>query len=159
MSKLFLGGIPTAPDVKKLREAFDGLEVGAEISHQEVEEITDCDRKSSRYRSVTTAWRKEVLRELNVQIESVPGEGFRILNATERLIHGHKRFSEGTRKQARSIRRVSMIPDKELTQIERSKRDHMQRIGAKIIEHATDFAKQLEAPAPQAQVSQLRARK
>lgn len=156
MSKLFLGGVPTAPDVKKLRKAFPELVDGQDISHEEVESVLNMDSRSSRYRSVTTAWRKEMLNEENIEVSAVAGVGFRCLTGPERLSTNIKGFRAGTRKQGKSIRRVTMVPAEKLGEQDQAKQLHLMRLGSQIVQQAASVMKQIEAPKSQEQLTLLR---
>ena len=80
MSKLFLGGVPTDIEVRLLNEEFGQPEEGQEITHEDVEKTVKLNRKTSRYRAVTLAWRRALLEEHNIQLGAVPSVGFRCLN-------------------------------------------------------------------------------
>lgn len=157
MSRMFFAGMPTEPDVKKLREHFSELPEGLEIPHEEIETCIAAKRDQSRYRTIVTAWRKSLLNQNNVELGSVAGVGYKVLTPGERLRHNYDGFQQGTRKQARSIRRVSIIPDDRLSLPERGKRDHIQRMGAMIVSQSAELAKTIDPPKPAAQISQLRA--
>lgn len=156
MSKLFLGGIPTAPDVKILREALGEIMIDTLIPHERVEMITGLSRKSPRYRCITSAWRKEMLRQYNVEIGAISGEGFKVLSSSERLTTNYSGFRQGVRKQARHLRKVTMIRSEELTDSERAKREHLQRIGAVIMDQSSQLTRLIEPPKAREQVSRLK---
>lgn len=156
MSKLYLGGIPTGPDVKRMHEAFDARSVGESITHTEVEAVLEVDRHSNRYRTVTSAWRRERLGQDNVEIGVIPGEGFKVLTPSERVSSNIKGFQSGTRKQGKSLRRVAMVKSDSLTPVERTKVDHFQRIGARIMQESLTMMREIEPPKPQAQITQIR---
>lgn len=156
MSKLFLGGIPTAPDVKKLREAIGELIEGRDIAHDEVRAILGLEPRSSRYRSVTTAWRREMLNEHNIEISAIPSIGFRVLPQAEQLTTNIKGFKQGTRKQGKSVRRIAQIETEKLSEAEQQKHMHMVRLGTQVVQHAGSIIKQIEPPKAQEQLSLLR---
>jgi hypothetical protein len=58
----FFGGVPTDPDIKRLRDHFPDsqMQEGAQFPYADVEEVLGVDRKSNRFRTVTTRWRKIV---------------------------------------------------------------------------------------------------
>jgi len=153
MSKLFLGGVPTAPDVKKLRTAFPEIAEGTDFTHEQIEAVIGLSPKSNRYRCVTLAWRKEMLNSHNIEIAAIPTIGFRALTGVERLDTNIKGFKQGTRKQGKSIRRVTMVRAETLTQIEQSKQLHVMRLGAAVLSQASAMMKEIEPPKPKQQVS------
>lgn len=148
MSKLFLGGIPTAPDVKRIRETLGDLPEGSEIPHSWIEEIINCKSDSSRYRSVTMVWRKTVLREQNIEIDAVPGVGFRVLVGAERINRNYSKFRSASKLQGRAVRRIGSIPDAVLTSTDRARRDLIYQNAARAVETAALVAKQIEPPKP-----------
>lgn len=156
MSRLFLGGIPTAPDVKKLRTAFPEIKEGDQITHEQVEAVLKLDAKSSRYRSITTSWRKELLNELNLELAALPTIGYRCLPAGERLTTNIKGFRQGTRKQGKSVRRVIMIEAEKLSDVDQAKQLHMMRLGQAVVAQATSVMKELNGPKASEQISLLR---
>lgn len=157
MTKLFLGGIPTGPDVKRLRESLPKLTDGLEITHDDVSAVLGLSPRTSRYRAVTGAWRKDALNLDNIEIAAVPSIGFKCLSGPERLSANIKGFRQGTRKQGKSIRRVTMIRAETLTDDEQAKQLHVMRLGQQLIGQAASMMKQIEAPKAQEQVSLLRA--
>lgn len=60
--RVYFGGVPTEPDVKKLLERFDVEDMipGYEIKYSEVSEVIGQPKEASRWRTVTTAWRKRL---------------------------------------------------------------------------------------------------
>ena len=85
MSKLrFNGGIPTEPDVALLMEAYKVPEPGTLIEYSAAESIIGQKRSACRFRSVTTAWRKKLLKDHNVIMGAVKNVGFKSLEPNER---------------------------------------------------------------------------
>lgn len=156
MTKLFLGGVPTAPDVKKLRKAFPEIEEGTDFTHDEVGAVIGLQPNSSRYRCITTAWRKEMLNEFNIEIAAISGIGFRALTGPERLDTNVKGFKQGTRKQGKSIRRVTMVRAETLNELEQSRQLHVMRLGAAVLSQASSMMKEIEPPKLKQQVSTQR---
>lgn len=149
MATLFLGGVPTEPDVKLLRQAFPSIQPGDEFSHVDIARVIACDLKSSRYRTVTTAWRKFLLANENLEVAPIPGAGFRCLTADERVTTNIKSFQSGTRKQARSLRRASTIRRHEISSASNTKLDHLNRFGARILEAASEMSREIAPPSKQ----------
>jgi hypothetical protein len=100
----FNGGIPTEPDVRKLMDAFGVPNEGALFSHESISRIIECDPKSHRYRSVTTAWRKKLEHEHNVVLIAVPGIGYKVGTPDDRVEHGHGKLRSGQRITRRAYR-------------------------------------------------------
>lgn len=156
MSKLFFGGIPTAPDVKKLREAFPRIEDGTDFTHEQIQAVIGLHPKSARYRGVTLAWRKEMLKDHNIEIAAVAAVGFRALTGPERIESNIKGFKHGARKQGKHLRRVGMVPSETLAPSYRDKQTHFMRLGAAVLSQAGAMMKELEPPRAQPQISHQR---
>lgn len=154
-SKLFLGGLPTAIDVKRLRETFPDLRPGDEITHERVEAALGIPRTDGRYRTVTSAWRRDLFRLDNVEVGAIVGIGFRVLTAEERVDAGVGRFQQGTRIQGRSLRRMRTIRPSDLDAPHQAKLDHAIRVGASVFQAGQALTKGLDPPKPAAQVTQL----
>jgi hypothetical protein len=153
MSKMFFGGMPTDIDVRRLEEAFPKLQEGDDISHEQVEAVIGVDHTKSRYRVVTNAWRKQLLRDSNIELGSVSGVGFRCLKPEERISGSVKGFQQGVRKQMRSVKRSALVrtDDERLMK----KQDLLRRYGAAIVNEATNMMKEIEPPKPQAQMPRI----
>lgn len=146
MSKTYFGGIPTSVDTRRLDEQFAGLMDGDEITHDEIEVVIGVRRGSSRYRTVTDAWRRSLLREKNIELAAVSGVGFRCLPPAERISASVRGVQSGMRKQLRSITRSAMVrtEDEGL----RRKQDLLQRYGAVLRAEASKTMQEIEPPKP-----------
>jgi hypothetical protein len=153
MGQVHFGGLPTNIDVRKLREAFGSLREGDEITHEMIEEVIGFKRDSSRYRTVTLAWRTALLKEDGIELGAVTGIGFRYLNASERIASSLRGFQSGTRKQMRSVRKAVQVRTDDPTLIKRQ--DLMRRFGAAIAAEATSMMKEIEPPKSQSQLPRL----
>jgi hypothetical protein len=129
--KVFLAGMPTEPDVKLLKQAFE-LKDNLEISHEQVEKIIGVSRKTWRYRSIVDAWRRAVEREQNIIIGAIPGIGFKVLPPSERVSLCVSKVASGTRMVRRAGVRAAMIPTHNLSKEEQMKAEHVVRLAAKI---------------------------
>jgi len=60
-NNVYFGGIPTGPDVNKLNDTFKlrDMAQGDTILYSEVSKIIEQEPGSSRWDSVTNAWRKK----------------------------------------------------------------------------------------------------
>lgn len=153
MTKMFFGGVPTAMDVRRLNEAFPDLEEGDEISHSDIEALLELDHKSSRYRTVTSAWRRAMLNDHNIEIGAVAGAGFRCLTPGERVSGGIKGVKIGTRKQMRSVRRVMFVRTDD--PILCRKQEVLQRFGIAVSAQASTMMKEIEPPKPTQRLPRL----
>lgn len=102
MSELYFGGVPVEPDVKKLLKVYPTLNVGDVIRHSEIEEHLGVKYRSSRYRTVTDAWRKRMFCDQNILLGAVSGVGFKVLSPDERLDRVSGRFRAASRQDVRA---------------------------------------------------------
>lgn len=110
MAIVFHKGSATGADVRKLIEAFGTPSEGAEISHDEIASaIENVSPSDSRYKTVVAAWRKVLLERHDVDLGSVHGYGYRVLNAQERIDAGINGSKSGMKKILRSARRGDRV--------------------------------------------------
>lgn len=119
--RVFLGGVPVAPDVDKLFEAFGLPAKGIVFTYRELEEVLGILMDSNRFTSVLNSWRKRLLREHNLVTEAVRGEGVRILTESQRVGHVVHRNRSAYR-QARKAYVIGYSTDVgKLSDVEKSK--------------------------------------
>lgn len=142
---IFQSGVPTEPDVKRLIEAFPKLVEGQTIAYQDIEVILGIDRKQSRYRTVTTAWRRAMLRVHNIEIEAVKSLGFRVMPPNDRLTGSVKRFGRGVRAVGRSVGTMRRVPAERLSEEQQRVYDHASRRMQSTLDHARGEAQSIAA--------------
>lgn len=141
-SKLYFGGIPTEPDVKRLEKRFGAPAPGV-IEHAEIEETIGQQRDSSRYRTVVAAWRRRLLREENIASAADPGVGIRILTEPERVDHAQRHLGLSAKRVVKEHRWAMMIDASKLDDVSRHKRDHVIRVSASMAAAASGGMKEL----------------
>jgi hypothetical protein len=75
-------GLPTGPDVTLIRKRWPNLKVGDRIEYEEVAELLGVKIGSSRWETVTQAWRRRELDDGRV-IKCIPGKAFVVANAEQ----------------------------------------------------------------------------
>ena len=153
MSKMFFGGMPTGPDVRKLMKAFAALSEGDEITHESVESVLEIVRRDSRYKTVTTAWRRQLLKDRNIELAAIANIGFRALTPSERVSGAVAGIRYGVRKVARSVNKVTSVETTDPLLIH--KRDHMRKLGNALIQSATAGMREIEPPKAQRPLPRL----
>jgi len=153
MTKVYFGGVPTDGDVRNLMDHFGQPKPGDEIPHEEVEAVLHSTREASRYRTVTTAWRKKMLREHNVDLSALPGVGFRCLTDAERVAAGVSGVQSGLRKQLHSVVRADRVQTDD--EALRAKQDVLRRDGIALRAEATKAMRQIDPPKPAEQAPRL----
>lgn len=133
-NRAYFGGMPTSIDIKKLLDHWpiSEMKVHDIFLHSEIEEIIQTPKKSNRYQTVTTRWRKRVRSDTQkIVIGPMPdGTGFWVLSESEKHELSRCRLRESFRK-ARETLIVNAITDrKQLTAEEQGEYDHTQKMGA-----------------------------
>lgn len=146
MSKMFLGGVPTGPEVDRLIKEIEARP-GVEVTYQEVERITGIRQRDNRFRSVTSAWRKRVFRERAIQVKAEGGR-FVMLTPDEALTNGIVSFHKIGRALGRTSVRISVINEAELTPARADTKRLMQREIEVVTDAARRAAKVIAGPAP-----------
>jgi hypothetical protein len=145
MAKVFLGGVPTEPDVKAIREAFPDVKPGDTISYAAVAEIARLDARSNRIRTVLGAYRSTMLREANIKFRTVAGIGLQRLTEAERTREGIKTFTKGARGVRRSVGDLAAVDTTKLDQVERQVNDHARRLATAAYDSLRGTQKEIAA--------------
>lgn len=103
MMTVMLSGMPTAPDVRKLRKTITPV-AGELIAYETLAAVLGYDRRSSRYRTVINAWRRTLFREEGVQMEAEHGQGLRVLTPTGAVA----KAITGLHRCGRALKRVAV---------------------------------------------------
>lgn len=148
MSRLFLGGVPTDGDVKRLLEAFPDIQPGALIPYAQVAEVIGVARGSNRFISVTNAWRRMLLRTQNFVLEAVHGQGFRRRPEIERSKANRAGWRQDQSRAARKIRDLARTDTRDFNEQEQKAHDHARRVLQAHVEHTSSTVRELAPPAP-----------
>jgi len=135
---LFFGGLPTEPDVKKIKEAYPDSELvtGKLIPYQDIAELIKQPFGTSRFRTVTNAWRKDVEKLTNKIIGVEPNIGFKVLSEPEKVVYGGQKLKMAGRAARRSYVIAARTDVLQLTDTERARLNHQTTICGKIIASA-----------------------
>lgn len=131
----YFGGIPTEPDVKKIRETYpeEDLEIGEIVKYEEIEKLINVNRKSHRFKGVTNHWRKAVFDEKNILIAAERGIGFKKLSEGEKVGQTSLHLRKAGRAVNRSYVIIGKIDTRQLSEEQRRQLDHNQTISSKIL--------------------------
>lgn len=133
VSNVFFGGVPTGPDVNKLVAAFPAevLTSGYKIPYDEVSKIIGYDQKTSRWRSVTNAWRKKIEKDCNIFIRCDSAEHeFIVLSEGGKVQLSGDKLRSAVTSARRSISILTAVELKKLSDDERKQYDfHTSRAG------------------------------
>ena len=122
----YFGGIPTALEVKKLRETYPEniMSPGDIIEYQAVSEIIGARPKTSRFKVVTWRWRALVEKDTGIRIGAFDGTYFKVLNESEKLEFIQNKKRSVTRQMRKNLIRTSYVDRSKLTQKEKDALDH-----------------------------------
>ncbi len=129
-SELYFGGLPTEPEIKKLEALFPDIAGmrGTTIPHEIIEEALKLSRDSSRYRTITMAWRKKIYKACGVGIRGdlreIVGVGFRVLSDSEQTAYGVDVGYRGARMNRRGHSLLANTDDSKLTEQEKLTKQH-----------------------------------
>ncbi len=88
--------------------------------------------RSYRFKTVTEAWRNELLRDHNIEIGVDPGIAFVALTPSQRVKSGSKKVEIGIRGVTRGGKRLHLIDDSRLTDDDRNVKAHRMMIAGRI---------------------------
>lgn len=130
------------PHVGKLLEAFKPKE-GDVFLHQDIAHASGVPYRSARYGGVIVAWKKALMREANVDLEAIPGIGYRCLSDNERVSVGIKDFSHSVRRMGKSAERIARADTAKLDDNHRRQQDHAGRLMQNLVETGRKASKQI----------------
>ncbi len=143
--KLFRGGVPTEPDVKALIAL--GVEPGAEVTYERVEQIIGAARTSPRFSSVVAAWRRRVFREYHLRIRRSGGT-FRFLTAPECLTQSTIDLHRVGRAIGRSSVHIDAIHTADLDGDGLRRHALLRRASYAVLSATQDACKEIALPKP-----------
>lgn len=132
---MYFGGLPTEPDVLALLKKFGVPAEDAPIAYDDVAIVLHVDVKSTRFRSVTTAWRKRLDAEHDCLMRAFDG-AFTRLNPSGRVTAGSGKFRTAKRGLVRAHGYVAGADRTRLDPVERTEADHLQMTSATMIQSA-----------------------
>ena len=147
-SLIFNAGVPTAPDVTRLEEAFPDLPDGKLIQWDEMETVLHFTKTDSRFRTVVGAWRKKLERERNIILGAVAGVGLEVLTREQRCEVGGSKLKRGIRSVKRGGAVILKTDRTGLPDEVCRAADHVVRLSAMITQTAATEAKKLRYPDP-----------
>lgn len=140
---LFFGGVPTEPDVRRLLSAFANIKAGDEIAHADVAKAIGAEPTTARYRSVTSAWRKHLLKVNNLRLSTVIGAGFRVLDGMERIADDIKRYGRGAKQIRKAADDVRSVEIGKLDQSQQRVAEHVLRHMETTADHLRKASKEI----------------
>lgn len=133
--QLYFGGLPTEPDIKRIRDAFpdDALQTGDIIPYSEVGDVIGYPYGSVRFRTVTNRWRKMVERDCGKVVHIEKNLGFRINTPSQNLELSGCKLKSAVRMARRSFIVTGRIDRSALTEDELKRLDHQAKRSATML--------------------------
>ena len=123
-------GIPTEPDVAKLRDEIGVPAEGASIAWDRIEGILKMPRSSHRFRTVVFRWRTQLEKAHNVLLKAIPGEGLQAMKPDEVAHFLGDRLASHNRGIGRVHRRSERVDRSRVTPEGSRILDHVSRASA-----------------------------
>lgn len=124
--RVFFGGVPTEPDVKKLMDAIDvkALPKGSSIEYETVSEIIGIQYKAPRWRSVTLSWRKKLEKDFGIIIDCSQTESaFIVLTEGGKVGLSGRKLRSAVSSARRAYIVSGQVDVKQLSEDEKAKHD------------------------------------
>lgn len=149
-NKLFQGGVPTEMDVIAIGRKWPEMKVGDTVPYADIEALIHVNRRSHRFRTVTTAWRRKHERATGDIVGcNIEHQCFEVLDPSKRVGLAEGKLKTSARAARRSMRVASGTPNEGLTPEELAMRDHIvRRSGAMRIAYEAEKRRLLTAPVP-----------
>ena len=112
--------IKTKKKWEVLYETIQHLNYGDVISHNEISRVIKEPYNSNKYCSIVNRAKKELLK-VGKQIESVRGQGYRILNPDDYIDNGAKKFKQGFNRIKKGTEMLQYAPVNKMTDEGRSR--------------------------------------
>lgn len=142
-------GMPTEPEVKKLIEAFQDLNEGDVIPHSKIAEVLEREMKTTRYKIVVEAWRKQLFHGGNVWLKAIPGEGYQVADPSARIESGVRKQKTALTYHRKAWQIVSTTDRARLTTEERQIQDHIIKNSSVYLGVAVTSPKKIAFPTPE----------
>ena len=124
--RVYFSGVPTEPDVKKLLDAYNVEDMipGFKMDYAEVSRIIGSNKEASRWRTVTTAWRRRLEKDRNIFIGCNPEKKcFYVLSEGGKVELSGSKLRSATVAAKRSFEVSNCVDTKKLSDDERRKHE------------------------------------
>jgi len=131
----YKAGIPTAIDVRKLRDAYpdEVLVVGFSIKHEDVASLIGAHPKSERFSTVTTMWRRQVETDTGLVLWAPRNKTYCVANPKEVLTLTKCKTASAVRAVVRSKDLSHLVDRSGLTADEKKQLNHTQMFNGKFL--------------------------
>ena len=134
---LYFGGVPTEPEVRRLRDEYPdaSLTPGSTIDYAEVAELIHSPARSHRFNTVCHRWRRQVEQETGTIIGADKGK-FIVLDDPDKADLAGAKLRHAVRSARRSATVACRVDRKRLDEPGRDRLDHVTMIAARLQETA-----------------------
>ena len=146
MSRLFIGGRDTKPEIDALAAAFE-IKPGLSLTHEDVAKAAGLDVGSHRFATVTNRWRKIIERNSTIRVES-RDRVFHFLTADEAHDRSKVDLHRIGRATGKLHTRVGAIDAAALTGQRKNEHFILARETAALLDSARRSAKAIAGPKP-----------
>ena len=147
--KVFFGGVPTEPDIKKIREVFPDtkLEEGDRIPYRKISDVISEEYNTSRWRTVTMQWRKKVEKDTGIIIGADGDErAFYVMSNPEKVGLMRQKLRSASRFARRTYTISAVVDVTKINEEDRKMHEFCQSRSAKIIATAQLRSGQKQLP-------------
>lgn len=145
--KLYFGGLPIAPELERLKRAFPTVSRGDVIPYERIAGVLGLKWTERRFRTVVTAWRKALFRDLSLDTMAAGG-AVRVLLPMQQEGESRRDIRFSVRKLRRGVVRVEAIETQTLTEDELARVEHTRRLSEVMLSAAAKGARELARVKP-----------
>ena len=149
MSKTFKNGLPTDIDIRALFDTFGVPKEGDVITYEAVTEAVKTPTRSPRWATVTSRWRKRLVKEHNVYLQARDG-AFRVMDPGTRVDHGAAQYRGAARKVKKAYVVIGTTDHTRLSAEQKAIATHIQHNAATAYQSMRISAKRALPELPQA---------
>jgi hypothetical protein len=130
-TKYFRSGVPTAPDIVRIMDTIGVPVEGMKIPYETIESILGVTSKTHRWKSVTNAWREELLKKYGMTTKC-EGRHYIMQTDSERLTSGTDFLKSAVKKTEKAAQYVSLCREDKLDSNEQRIKHAIQRTASQI---------------------------
>ncbi len=101
------------------------LKEGDLVTYSQLEQWVMEKKETNRFKGVIVAWRKALRHDNNLLLTCIPKVGYKVLNASERILVSSKRYKNGVRRIVTAAIDARDTSTEKLDSVAMKKRDHL----------------------------------
>jgi len=143
MMSIFVG-VSTKAEVELICKRFPDLKPGDEITYDEIEAITGVKREAGRFKSITTALKKRLSNQHNIELDCIANRGYVVQNNSQRVDTSSRKMKQGIKRIVKSGDIAQRTDSAGLTDAELRIKDHLVRVRGAIVATANQEARKIK---------------